>query len=419
MFEGIKTGLVPKVIRRLLRSGLAMEMAKAAAKWSSRRENRAFPFWLDFLFDTPKRGFRKGRPVVWISAFTPSEIPYVFDLHPVLPEVIACLAAHIGVSDHAISMAEGNLYSADVCSFYRCGAGLALGGYLPQPDLIVSTSHLCDGAHRFFHNMSQHFGCDHYLIDIPYGSDGRARAYLVDELHDVADFIGKRTGRRLDDERAAEVIELSNRTRQVMLQINELRRRIPSPFSGSEGMSYVLGMNFSTVGSQLGLAFFRSLHGVIEERVSRGEGIIEEEKHRLLWLHHIKPYYPNSIFDILEGLGAVVSFEEANQVYWDSMDPKRPLEGLASKMLSNSGCGPIERRIEAILEMAGRYRVNGAIHFSHWGCRQSCGGSHMVRDVMRERGIPTLVLDGDGADIRNYSEGQTRTRLEAFIEMLR
>ena len=42
----------------------------------------------------------------------------------------------------------------------------------------------------------------------------------------------------------------------------------------------------------------------------------------------------------------------------------------------------------------------------------------MVRDAMRERGIPVLVLDGDGADVRNYSEGQTRTRLEAFIEML-
>ncbi len=418
MFEGIKTGLAPRVIRRLLRSGFAMELAKGAAKWSYRRESRAFKLWLGFLFDSMKRGFCKERPVVWISAFTPSEIPYALGLEPVLPEVIACLAAHMGMSDHAISMAERNLYSTDLCSFYRCGAGLALGGYLPRPDLIISTSHLCDGAHRFFHNMSQLFGCDHYLIDVPYGNDGRDRAYLVDELYDLADFIGKRTGLHLDDERAAEAIELSNRTRQVMLEINELRRRIPSPFSGSEGMSYVLGMNFCTLGSQLGLAFFRALHGVIRERASRGEGIIEGEKYRLLWLHHIKPYYPNAIFDILEGLGAVVSFEETNHVYWGPMDSAHPLEALASKMLSNFGCGPIEHRIRAILEMAGKYRVNGAIHFSHWGCRQSCGGSHMIRDVMRERGIPTLVLDGDGADVRNYSEGQTRTRLEAFIEML-
>ncbi len=418
MFDGTKTELAPKVIRGFLRSNSAMGLAKVAAKWSYRRESRAFKLWLDFLFDSMKKGFHKERPVAWISAFTPSEIPYAFNLDPILPEVIACLAAHMGVSDHPISMAEHNLYSTDLCSFYRCGAGLALGGYLPKPDLIISTSHLCDGAHRFFHNMSQLFGCDHYLIDVPYGNDDRDHAYLVGELYDLADFIGKRTALHLDNERAAEVLELSNRTRWVMLKINELRRGVPSPFSGSEGMSYVLGMNFCTLGSQLGLAFFRALHGMIQERVSRGEGVIEEEKHRLLWLHHIKPYYPNAIFDILEALGAVVSFEEANHIYWNPMDPRHPLESLASKMLSNFGCGPIERRIEAILEMAGKYRVNGAIHFSHWGCRQSCGGSHMVRDAMRERGIPTLVLDGDGADACNYSEGQTRTRLEAFIEML-
>jgi benzoyl-CoA reductase/2-hydroxyglutaryl-CoA dehydratase subunit BcrC/BadD/HgdB len=418
MFERIQTELGPRVIRGLLRSGIAMELAKGVAKWSYRKENRAFGLWLDFLFDTMKRGFRKERPVVWISAFTPTEIPYVLDLEPVLPEVIASLAAYVGVSDHAISMAEQNLYSTDLCSFYRCGAGLALGGYLPKPDLIISSSHLCDGAHRFFHNMSELFGSDHYLIDVSYGNDGRDRAYLVDELYDLADFIGKRTGRHLGGERAAKVLELSNRTRQVMLEINELRRSVPSPFSGSEGMSYVLGMNLSTLGSQLGLDFFRTLHGVIQERVNRAEGVINEEKFRLLWLHHIRPYYPNTIFDILGQRGAVVSFEEANHIYWDPMDPRHPLESLASKMLSNFGCGPIEHRIRAILEMAGKYRVNGAIHFSHWGCRQSCGGSHIVRDVMREREIPTLVLDGDGADVRNYSEGQTRTRLEAFIEML-
>ena len=418
MFEGIKTEMFPKAMRGFLRSGFTMELAKWATKWSYRRENKAFWLWLDFLFDTMKRGFHRERPVAWISAFTPSEVAYALDLHPILPEVIACLAAHVGVSEHAISRAEQDLYSTDLCSFYRCGAGLALEGYLPKPDLIISTSHLCDGAHRFFHNMSQVFGCDHYLIDVPYGGDGHGHTYLIEQLNDLADLIGRRTGHHLDGERAAHVLDLSNRTRKVMLEINELRRSVPSPFSGSEGMSYVLGMHFSTLGSHLGLAFFRALHGIVQGRVDRVEGVIGKEKYRLLWLHHIRPYYPNTIFDILGGLGAVVSFEEANHVYWDPMDPKHALEGLASKILSNSGCGPIENRIEAILEMAERYRVHGAIHFSHWGCRQSCGGAHMIRDVMKERGIPTLVLDGDGADIRNYSEGQTRTRLEAFIEML-
>ena len=33
-------------------------------------------------------------------------------------------------------------------------------------------------------------------------------------------------------------------------------------------------------------------------------------------------------------------------------------------------------------------------------------------------GIPMLILDGDGMDRRNSHDGQIRTRLEAFLEML-
>ena len=32
--------------------------------------------------------------------------------------------------------------------------------------------------------------------------------------------------------------------------------------------------------------------------------------------------------------------------------------------------------------------------------------------------IPMLILDGDGIDRRNSHDGQIRTRLEAFLEML-
>ena len=37
---------------------------------------------------------------------------------------------------------------------------------------------------------------------------------------------------------------------------------------------------------------------------------------------------------------------------------------------------------------------------------------------MRKRGIPMLVLDGDALDRRNSHDGQIRTRLEAFLEMI-
>jgi len=42
----------------------------------------------------------------------------------------------------------------------------------------------------------------------------------------------------------------------------------------------------------------------------------------------------------------------------------------------------------------------------------------MIRDTVAGYGIPFLELDGDCVDPRNYSEGQYRTRIEAFFEIM-
>ena len=42
----------------------------------------------------------------------------------------------------------------------------------------------------------------------------------------------------------------------------------------------------------------------------------------------------------------------------------------------------------------------------------------LLKEAMKEEGIPMLILDGDGIDKRNNHDGQIKTRLEAFLEML-
>ena len=37
---------------------------------------------------------------------------------------------------------------------------------------------------------------------------------------------------------------------------------------------------------------------------------------------------------------------------------------------------------------------------------------------MKEKNIPMLILDGDGIDKRNSHDGQIKTRLEAFLELI-
>ena len=61
---------------------------------------------------------------------------------------------------------------------------------------------------------------------------------------------------------------------------------------------------------------------------------------------------------------------------------------------------------------------DAVIQFCHWGCKQSSGGSVLLKEEMQKKGIPMLILDGDGIDKRNSHDGQIKTRLEAFLEML-
>ena len=38
--------------------------------------------------------------------------------------------------------------------------------------------------------------------------------------------------------------------------------------------------------------------------------------------------------------------------------------------------------------------------------------------ALRQHGVPMLILDGDALDRRNSHDGQVKTRMEAFFELL-
>ena len=62
--------------------------------------------------------------------------------------------------------------------------------------------------------------------------------------------------------------------------------------------------------------------------------------------------------------------------------------------------------------------VDGAILFAHWGCKERSARRAWIKSSLEKDGLPTMILDGDGCNPANTSDGQVSTRLQAFIEML-
>jgi len=399
------------------RSGTYWALVPLIEILNLREQTRAYKIWVRFLLWVMRGACSAKKKVVWMSAFTPVELAYAMDAVPLLPEIVAALVSYLGWAPRV--MAGGNaVLSTDVCSFYRCALGLALEDYLPPPDIVVSSSHLCDGANKFFSYLAKRYGCPHLLLDIPYYGGEQAKEYVMEQVHTLMRAMEQVLGKRASRERLSQVISLSNQARNWHQRVNRTRMAKPSPFPGSEGLSYVAGMGFWSPGSDWGVRFFSSLAVDLAERVKDRKGYLPQERHRVIWLHHIRPYYQNDIFELLSHLGVAVCFEEANYLYWPPLDPFRPVEALAKKLLSNVWAGPLDRRIAAVKSMVSDYKADGVIHFSHWGCRQSCGGASIIGDVLKTQNIPYMILHGDGADPDNYFPGQTRTRLQAFVEIL-
>ncbi len=357
-------------------------------------------------------------PSVWVSLFTPPEIFHAMKILPFSVEMASTAIAGLGFNLRFLQRAENNLYLRDTCSFCRCVIGMALEGLLPPPRALVSTSLLCEGTVCTFEQLSKLCGGDYFLLEVPYESNSSAVEYLAYQFQELVKFLEHHTGRKLSPRSLEEAIVLSNQARNCMLKVNDLRRTIPSPMSGIEALGYVVAPTLG-LGTKRIIDIYRKLAEELERRIETGRPAVEREKIRLLWLH-LKPYYSNQFIGYVEdnSFGSVIAFEEFNYIYWEEMDPGEPYISLARKTLSHHANGSIERRVEAISKMVDDYSIDGVIHFSHWGCRQSCGGVRLIKDALAKKGIPFLVLDGDCLDSRNYSEAQTRTRFEGFLEIL-
>jgi len=379
--------------------------------------NPPFRLWVDFLCRLLGRAYGKEGRTIWVNAFFPVEIVYAMGACPFIPEIHASLVAYFNLSRRPIELGGVSL-STDICSFFRCAMGLLEDGILPKPDIVLSSSHLCDGAAKFFSEIAKLVGVRHAFLGVPIVRVRGVKERFARQLRDLTFEVAESLGLTFQEKMLSAVLEKARIAWRLIREINVLRRTRPAPFPGSEGLSYVAGMNFYAMGSDEGVRFFAALREYVHKRVQRKRGYLKHERWRVLWLHHIRPYYPNPIFSFLGRHGVSVPFEEANYLYWPEPDPTSPFLSIAEKLLSNPWYSPLADRIEIVKKMAADYGVHGAIHFSHWGCRQTSSGAMLVGEALREMGIRFLVLPGDGCDPDNFSAGQTLTRLCAFVESL-
>jgi len=347
---------------------------------------------------------------IWTNIFGPVEIFQCLGLQSLSLECFSSFISGFQCEDFFMDQAENEGIASTLCSYHKNFIGAVDAGLIGNPAYAVTTSMVCDGNINTFHYIQGKHDVPTYMIDVPNEYSVEAEDYVVGQLKELIKILEEKFDQKLDMELLKETIERENQSKQYYLAFLKEQKDIYYPNSLTMNL-FMLFATHLNIGSKEALSFFKLLSEDIKN--------YPKTKGKSFFWVHLFPYYQETLksyFNYSEKYQ--IKAADLNLDYLDIMDTTDPIRAIAKKMICNVFNGSYERKVEMIGNLVEKLEIDAVIHFCHWGCKQSFGGVMLLKEEMQKRKIPMLIIDGDGMDRRNISDGQIKTRVEAFLEMI-
>jgi benzoyl-CoA reductase/2-hydroxyglutaryl-CoA dehydratase subunit BcrC/BadD/HgdB len=387
------------------------------------------------------------------------EIIRAMDIVPHWVENYAGICGAKRDAQRFLERAESENLSRSLCTYALCGLGFdawreELGEMPPnppwggqvKPDMMLGSGQmLCDPRSKWF-QAAQYYMPDVPVYEVgvpwpPYEHDYDYHEvqdyyvkYIVEQLKGLIGFLEKQTGRKMDWDRLSELVDLTDRTWNLIWETYELRRVVPSPMGTGDAMNTMVPMVFM-MATQQAYDFFKELNEELKRKIANKEGEIPDEKYRLIWGGGLPSWFALTDFNYFNSKGAVfpveTTYRMVEAVYNFDIDLTRvtnPLEHIAwrwvkywtywyDKARKRPGSHPdVERLIKYIED----YKIDGIVMHEAFSCRTWHVGLiwqlNMLKKVYRD--MPSLILESDIVDISSYNEADTRARIDIFIDTL-
>ncbi len=376
-----------------------------------------------------KTAAENNRQVAWITSGGPVEPLIAMDIIPVYPENHGAM---IGASKMGVDLcekAEAMGYASDLCSYARSDISCAtvnggpIGG-LPKPDMLICGNNICGTVLKWYEIQARYFNVPLFIFDTPFCHTGfypEMRRYVRSQVDEYIGFLEEVTGRPLDRDRMKEVGRLSVAGQRMWQAVLDTTVNKPAPMSAFDAFFH-LALIVTLRGAQQAVDYYEGLLAEMNQRVKEGIGAVPRERYRLLWDNLPIWYRTKWLSDKFAAHDACLVADTYTSAWCGSlryMDESDFLESMAegyTRIYLNIG---VDEMARMVCDMVDKYDADGLVMHSNRSCKPySLGQYDIQRLVEREKGIPSLLIEADMCDERNFSESQIETRIEAFIEML-
>ena len=312
--------------------------------------------------------------------------------------------------------AEGYRFPTMSCAFSRFFMDQATRGDLDVLEGIVFP-HTCDtvrGLGNILAVRKPDFGIFHF--NNPMKTDGHAGQFTLAELQRLDAWLREHFGREVRDDALRASIRTYNENRRLMRALYAMRRE------GRAGATSDLVMTAVLSGAVTPREEHnRLLRTLVESEQPAAKAAAAHTKNPVVLAGNLCSSVP--LFEAFEGLDLTIVDDDlcsGSLPFTDDVDEVGdPREALAKRYTERVPCpirlGPEGARADRLVRMVRRSGARSVIFLLMKFCDPHGFELPLVKKALDAERIPSLVIEHEG---EGELSGQTRTRIEAFLEMV-
>ncbi|MFX0124393.1 MAG: 2-hydroxyacyl-CoA dehydratase subunit D [Candidatus Hodarchaeota archaeon] len=383
--------------------------------------------------DLDRAGKDNSQYVAWCSSVGPAELLLALDFKVYYPENHTAMLGSSRTANEYIPAAVALGYSPDICSYLTSDIGAFLKKKtaltkvygieeVPKPDVLVYNTNQCRDVQDWFAFYARTYNVPLLGIHSPKSIeevDQNQILYVEDQLKQMSESLEKISGTSFEKKKLETTVKLSLETSILWTDILETAANIPSPFTFFDGCIHMLPAVVLR-GEQISIDYYKLLLQELEERIDNGIAAVEDEKYRLYW--DGMPIWGKlrALSDqFMELKACIVASTYCNSWIFCDFNPYKPFQSMAKAYTGLFINRSESSKEEYFHEMIRNYQIDGFIFHNARTCPNNSNTSYgMPKRLEEQTSIPNLVIDADLNDLNVYSEEQTKTNIEAFIEQL-
>ncbi len=371
--------------------------------------------------------------IAWCSSVGPAELLLAFDYNVYYPENHTAILGASRSANKYIPVAVAQGYSPEICSYLTSDIGAYIKketglkrAYgiekVPKPDILIYNTNQCRDVQDWFKYYAKEFQVPILGINSPTFIDELSNTHVKtveEQIKKISETLEKITDQSFERKKLELRLQLSLECSNKWNSVLETASSIPSPLTFFDGCIHMLPAVVLR-GTEIAVEYYDKLEQELKLRIENGIAAVVEESFRCFW-------EGMPIWGKLRALSnqfselktCIVASTYCNSWIFSDFNPQEPFRSMAkayTELFINRSESSKEKYLKKMMD---KFSVDGMIYHNARTCPNNSNTNYgMPKRLQNQTGIPSLQIDADLNDLNVYSEEQTKTNIEAFIEQL-